>query len=321
MHEIPFFLGRCGVAELSNNVLDCALCLEGGGYRGAYTAGILSVLLEHGIYFDYVCGISAGSSNAVNYLSRDLTRMHFAFVGVAGDRQAGGTRSFFRRRGYFNADYLYEGCLNDPRAPFDFEAFQANPARIAIQSFERDTGKTVVFRREDLQTPDDMIKRVRASSTLPWLMHPIEVNGQTMLDGALGRDGGIPLYLAEKDGFERFFCIATRPKGYRKSKSDLRGQRVIKRISENYPYMRDALLTRWERYNAALDHLEEAERQGTALVVRPETMTVHGTTQDPDKLQALYDQARRQAERELPVWKAFLGMKAPTAYGSESVMG
>ena len=43
---------------LKSNVFDCALAFEGGGYRAAYTAGMVVVLLEQNIYFDYVCGIT-----------------------------------------------------------------------------------------------------------------------------------------------------------------------------------------------------------------------------------------------------------------------
>ena len=50
---------------LENNVHNCALAFEGGGYRAAYTAGMANVLLERGIYFDEVVGISAGASHAV----------------------------------------------------------------------------------------------------------------------------------------------------------------------------------------------------------------------------------------------------------------
>ena len=37
------------------------LVLEGGGMRGAYTAGVLDWLIEHEMVFDYVVGISSGA--------------------------------------------------------------------------------------------------------------------------------------------------------------------------------------------------------------------------------------------------------------------
>ena len=40
-----------------------ALVLEGGGFRGIFTAGVLDVLQEQGVYgFDSVWGVSAGES-------------------------------------------------------------------------------------------------------------------------------------------------------------------------------------------------------------------------------------------------------------------
>ena len=89
---------------LTNNVHGCALVFEGGGYRGAYTAGMVNLLLERGIHFDYACGISAGSSHTINYVSRDQTRVHMAFLAIDGAESVGGFGSFLRGRGYFNAE-------------------------------------------------------------------------------------------------------------------------------------------------------------------------------------------------------------------------
>ena len=54
---------------LVSTVKDCALVFEGGGYRASYTAGYATLFLDKGIYFDFVCGISAG---AVSGLGRSL---------------------------------------------------------------------------------------------------------------------------------------------------------------------------------------------------------------------------------------------------------
>ena len=62
------------LAPLENNVHDCALVIEGGAMRASYVSGLVNVLLEQGIYFDYVCGISAGSTVATNYVSRECSR-------------------------------------------------------------------------------------------------------------------------------------------------------------------------------------------------------------------------------------------------------
>ncbi len=293
---------------MENNVFDCALVLEGGGMRCAYTAGIITVLLEEGIHFDYVCGISAGSSSAVNYLSRDLERVRYAFVDVADDPKVGGATSLATGKGFFNADYLYrENAVFGP-VPFDWEAFCDNPARLRIQSFERDTGRTVTWGREDIHREVDLLDRVRASSTLPQMMPPITIDGQVMMDGGMGTGAGIPVHLAEDDGFGKFFVIATHVQGYRRPELTESERLVTKRLFKGHPYLRNALLTRPERYNAALDHLLELERSGAAYVVWPDEMPVENSTLDRDKLEVAFAMGHRQGLRELPRWREFLGM-------------
>ena len=50
------------------------LILEGGAVRGIFTAGVLDRLMENGIYYPYVCGVSAGGGNAMSYVSRQIGR-------------------------------------------------------------------------------------------------------------------------------------------------------------------------------------------------------------------------------------------------------
>lgn len=46
-----------------------SLVLEGGGSRGVFTAGVLDYLMEKEVKFPYVVGVSAGSCNALDYVS------------------------------------------------------------------------------------------------------------------------------------------------------------------------------------------------------------------------------------------------------------
>lgn len=45
------------------------LVLEGGGMRGAYTAGVLEAFTDRQIAFPYVIGVSAGALNATAFVS------------------------------------------------------------------------------------------------------------------------------------------------------------------------------------------------------------------------------------------------------------
>ncbi len=37
-----------------------------------------------------------------------------------------------------------------------------------------------------------------------------------------------------------------------------------------YPKAREAIRAKWHRYNATMDHLDAREREGSALIIRPE---------------------------------------------------
>ena len=50
------------------------MVLEGGGFRGMYTAGVLDVWMEHGLEVDAIVGVSAGAAFGCNYKSRQIGR-------------------------------------------------------------------------------------------------------------------------------------------------------------------------------------------------------------------------------------------------------
>lgn len=296
------------MSDVSPNVTDCALVFEGGGYRASYTAGMANVLLEHGIRFGFVCGISAGASHTIDYVSNDTRRVRDGFIQLSDRRpQAGGKRSFLMGHGYFNADYDYVGCVKDGYMPFDWEGFAENPAQVRIQSFEADTGRSVSWGKEDFSDVWSMLEHVRASSTLPGIMNPISIDGHVMYDGGIGRDAGIPVRLAEDAGFERIVYVATRPRGYRKDESvSAATRRLYRKISHGFDAVYEALITRGERYNAAIDHVLELERAGRLFLWCPDIMPVKSTTITRPELEASYELGHRQALRDLPRVREFL---------------
>ncbi len=292
--------------KLTCNVRDCALVFEGGGNRAGYTAAMANVLLSNGIHFGYVCGVSAGSSNTVDYLSRDQYRTRAAFGGDDWTRGHVGLASLAQGNGYFDADALYEGAVEDGRLPFNWDTFRASPADCGIQAFERDTGRTLRFSKADMPDVMRMIDIVRASSTLPGAMRPRPVDGRVLYDGGLGEGAGIPVRIAESAGYEKFVFLATRPRGYRKSMPSAAEAEVVKRAASDFPYLRQALLSRWERYNAELDRVEKLAADGRCLIIYPDQMPVSSTTVNRAKLRASYQMGWGQACRDLPLLREFV---------------
>ena len=51
------------------------LVLEGGAMRGLFTAGVTDVMLEHGVAYDGIIGVSAGAVFGCNYKSHQPGRV------------------------------------------------------------------------------------------------------------------------------------------------------------------------------------------------------------------------------------------------------
>ena len=292
---------------MTSNVTDTALLFEGGGMRASLTSAVVAELLRERIYVDFVAGISAGSSNSVNYLARDPERARRSFVDFADDPRFGNWLSFVRGKGLFNAEYIYEHAgLPEADLPYDFTTFQANPARLVLVGFDAVTGQTRWWDRSDMGTLADLMVRVRASSTMPVLMPPVHAEGTVFVDGALGVDGGIPVTAAEEAGFEKLFVVMTRERSYVKRPE--RFPAFYQRTFRRYPAVAEALISRWRRYNETRERLFEMERQGQAYLFVPESMPVSNAERSVAKLAAAHELGLAQVRREMPAIREFLGL-------------
>ena len=288
---------------MESNVFETALIFEGGGMRASYSSAAVNLLLQSEIFFDKVYGVSAGASCTVNYTSRDQWRAKESFVGFVTDPKFGGWGTFLAHKGYFSAHYIYqETGLPGGTLEFDFDTWQSNPADICISSFERDTGKTVYWTKADMPCLEDLMVRVRASSSLPLFMPPPEIDGKRYYDGGIGEGAGLLLDKAIADGYERFFVVRTRPRGYRK---DL-GKKGVAPLFHQRPHLYRALKSRSARYNEVCDRLDELERQGRAYVVYANDITATSATTNLEKLEENYRMGMDQYLRELDSWRAFL---------------
>lgn len=279
---------------LRSNVFNTALLFEGGSMRGAYTSAVATYLLEQGIYFNQVYGVSAGSSNLVNYLSRDAWRTSVSFTEFMDDPRTGNLGTFLRGKGAFNAEYIYQQAGKPCGViPFDFATFQQNPAQCCVFAIDRDTGEDLYFTKEDMSSLDRLTVMVRASSTLPMFMPAPVIDGHVCYDGGFAAGGGLPLAKIEADGFEHVVVVRTRKRGYRKNDHN----EWARAFFREHPAMREAALTRSERYNESCDLLDEWEKDGRAYVFYCDDLTLSGTERDvkllKENFQAGYDQVRR----------------------------
>jgi len=290
--------------ELQSNVTDTALILEGGGMRGAYTAAVVETLLSEGIFIDYAAGISAGSTNVLNYISRDFARGRKMFVDLASDRTFAPWKSWIRGKGLVNADF--DSYDADGVLPFDFDTFMANPAKMRIGAVDVSTGETVYWSKDDISDLEDLMQKKMASSSPPVYMPPVKIGDRLMMDGSFGEGGGVPLPIARKDGYGKFFAVLTRERSY--VRPDEKPNPLVKLLFRKHPAVGQAFLRRPGEYNTTREQLLELEREGRACLFFPDHVSVATLSRDAAQQRTAYESALEQARREVPRWKEFLGL-------------
>ncbi len=268
------------------------LVLEGGGMRGIFTVGVLDCFMDHGVRFPYTVGVSAGASNGISYISGQRGRSRFSNIDLLKHYNYIGWRHFLRGRGYIDLDYIFY-VYPERYYPFDYDAFFKAPERFEMVVSNCLTGQAEYL--EEKRDRDRLLAVCKASCTLPVLCPITYVDGVPMVDG--GVCDAIPVRHALEQGCDRLVLVLTRNKGYRKADKDFY---LPGFIYHQYPALREQLRTRYRRYNETLDFIEQLEREGKAIVIRPEKpLRVGRTGHDPQTLADLYDEGYALAERLL----------------------
>lgn len=268
------------------------LVLEGGGMRGIFTVGVLDCFMDHGVRFPYTVGVSAGASNGISYISGQRGRSRFSNIDLLKHYNYIGWRHFLRGRGYIDLNYIFY-VYPERYYPFDYDAFFKAPERFEMVVSNCLTGQAEYL--EEKRDRDRLLAVCKASCTLPVLCPITYVDGVPMVDG--GVCDAIPVRHALEQGCDRLVLVLTRNKGYRKADKDFY---LPGFIYHQYPALREQLRTRYRRYNETLDFIERLEREGKAIVIRPEKpLRVGRTGHDPQALADLYDEGYALAERLL----------------------
>ena len=72
------------------------LVLEGGGFRGMYTCGVIDVFMENNIDFNQVVGVSAGAAFGCNIKSKQSGRALLYNKRFCIDPRYSGLKSFIK---------------------------------------------------------------------------------------------------------------------------------------------------------------------------------------------------------------------------------
>ncbi|WP_040208628.1 patatin-like phospholipase family protein [Neobacillus jeddahensis] len=269
------------------------LVLEGGGMRGVYTAGILEYFLEQELFFPYVIGVSAGACNAASYLSKQKGRNKLVTIEYASDPRYISWRNYFKNRQFFGMDFIFDEIPNQ-HVPYHYDVFYNSPTEFVVGTTDCMTGSPVYFNKQDYG--DHLLTVLRASSSLPFIAPEVQFQNKVLLDG--GISDPIPIKKAQIDGFKKNIVILTRNEGYLKKPSKFHF--LVDRKYPKFKGLQQSLRKRYQTYNDTVAYLEEEEKAGNVLIIRPtEPLKVGRMERDPQKLEELYNQGYADAKKSM----------------------
>lgn len=270
------------------------LVLEGGATRGIFTSGALDYLMERDLYFSDVIGVSAGSCNAVDYVSRQPGRTRDCMIPTDKEgKYYYGIRDFVKEKSLMNMDLIFDKYPKE-LLPFDFETYFNSEINCQIVTTNCLTGKAE-YMTEDSDN-DRLMKLCRASSSMPLLTPIVNIDNVPYLDGGLA--DSVPIRRAQQMENEKIVVILTKNQGYRKSVLSPTMQRVYKRAYKSYPNLIRTIFRRSLEYNKTMNYLDQLEKRGEIFILRPQVKPVSRLERNKETLHAFYEHGYKYTERK-----------------------
>lgn len=277
------------------------LVLEGGAFRGVFTSGVLDVLMENKIEFDYVVGVSAGAGNAMGYMSKQPGRTRNVIKPRDRRQNYFGLRQILRHGRFLNLDMMFHEYPYN-QFPYDFDEFHRCRFENEVVVANCNTGKAEYYdERKDI---DRLLELCKASCSVPIMCAPVKIGDSCYLDGSIC--DSIPIERALSKGCDRLVVIMTKNAGEAPTNYGRARFIMSLRYKKKYPRFYEALLKRTEVYKKQLRLLKRLEKEGKALVLRPEMECIHKFEQKDERVEAFYQNGRSVAESNLDRLRAFI---------------
>jgi predicted patatin/cPLA2 family phospholipase len=238
------------------------LAVEGGGMRGAVTAGMCLALEEAGMLpsFDRIYGCSSGALAACFAAAGQAAQWATSFEHAAS-REFIDPRRVLRRQPVLDLDHLFERVIAR-HLPLSAAGLAHGPDLRVVAVAERDATLRVLTGFAD---PADALAAVRASCTIPLLAGaPARYRGEVLVDGGLLEP--IPYRSARREGATHVLVLRSRPAAFRSRTGMRASERAVGRA---HPLLAPLLRGCHARYNHDASELEELAGGATVRQVTP----------------------------------------------------
>lgn len=228
---------------------DC-LIVEGGGFKTAFTSGVLDAFMTAQYFpFRSLIGISGGSVALSYFLSGQYRYCIKAMRTLAKDKQFADYKRAFREKGYLDIDYI--ATVASEKVPFNVveAVHRSTDLHVVFVATDRIKGKPAYLHPSRSQ----WIETVIASSTLPFATKGKHLlNGQPYFDG--GWSDPLPVKWAYNKGYRKILVLRTRPKDImiKQSWADYFGSKYF----SDKPELSKIFESAFETYNESIQFMD-----------------------------------------------------------------
>ncbi len=247
------------------------LVIQGGGFRTAFSAGVIDVFLAFNYNpFDAYFAVSGGAIALSYYLSEQYGSCFKATKYLASEKEFMSYNRLLKRKVLMNLDYF--NVVAEEKVPFDIDKAIQNSLnkKVSIVVTDIDSGQAEYFHPEKEEWMDAVI----ASCTLPFV-----TKGRHLLRGKEYMDGGwsdaLPVQKAVESGATELVIIRTSPKDLKVSQSwpDYLGSFVY-RSNQN---LQTCFENNHKKYNDSIDYINNLPKSIKVQQIAPEVPLLTGT--------------------------------------------
>lgn len=259
------------------------LVLEGGGIRGAYTAGALEWLRDNKLHFDYHVGISSGAAYLTFYLADRMDIAKKMATYYTCQKDVVGLQALLQCGYYVNYKKVFEDDMMK-KEHMSIHSIIEEKMSMEVGCYDLAQGKTIYFNSSEL---DEGMQVIRGACALPIASAIVEVNGHRLLDGGITKM--IPIERAIEQGCTKCLVITTKPKDYVRKPSSGFICWLMKRVYKECPQVAKDYKVRDKNYYEQRRIIDDMVNEGNAVNIYPSKhMNVSRWKGDPETCEQLY---------------------------------
>lgn len=277
-----------------------SLVLEGGGMRGAYTAGVLSWFIDQDLHFDYIVGISSGALYGSMFALGKKDTLKLSSIDVATHWRNVGLGPILFERTLVGYDYMFDTVTKEMDYPL--ESINKISGDIDIGVYDIAEEKTIWVNQDDVAKHPDYVK---AACTLPIVGKAVKIEGKKYMDG--GITTMIPLDKSIEKQCTKHIVVTTKSADYVRKDQGFLEKHLLRFVYRKSPKLIEGFESRKDVYYHERAKIDELVDRGEAVYLYPSReVGVSRFGGDRDKFEDLFNLAYEDCERRKDEILSFL---------------